>query len=183
MPCIRTRLLLCLFAFSVVGFTQEYPKAEVFAGYSYLNVDTNGLSPRQNANGWEAGLSGNFTRLFAAEFEGAGHYRTISGVAVHDYSYLAGPRLNIRPLFIHALIGGDHLNGSISGLSASQDSLAGAFGGGVQWKVSGNWSVRASTDYVFSRHNLLGGPSVTQNNFHAGAGIVYSFGGTKSAAR
>jgi hypothetical protein len=33
-------------------------------------------------------------------------------VDVHDYSYLAGPRVNFRPVFVHALIGGDHLTGS-----------------------------------------------------------------------
>jgi hypothetical protein len=41
--------------------------------------------------------------------------------------------------------------------------------------------VRASFDYVFTRHNILGGPSVTQNNYRAGAGIVYSFGGRRAA--
>jgi len=54
--------------------------------------------------------------------------------------------------------------------------MAGLVGGGVQLKISGPWSIRASADYVFTRHNIFGGPSVTQNNYRAGAGIVYSFG-------
>jgi membrane-associated protease RseP (regulator of RpoE activity) len=165
---------LCLIV-SSFAFGQD-SRADLFGGYSYLNIDTNGLtSSRQNANGWEASISGNFNKCFAAEADVAGYYKNYSGVSVTAYSYGAGPRFNFKPIFVHALIGGDHLTGSASGLSASQDSLAGAFGGGVQWKVSGPFSVRASADYVFTRHNILGGPSVTQNNVRASVGIVYSF--------
>ncbi len=164
-------------------FSQEFPKADVAGGYSYLNIDTNDLTSRQSANGWEAAVSGNFNRWFAVEFDVNGYYKTysiptIADVKVRDYSYLGGPRINFRPFFVHALLGGDHLSGSALGFSASQDGLAGAFGGGVQQKVSGPWGVRVSADYVFSRHNIFGGPSFTQNNFRAGVGIVYSFGST-----
>jgi hypothetical protein len=171
---------VCAFLFCVAAssfaFGQD-SRAELFGGYSYLNIDTNGLTAsRQNANGWEASVSGNFNKWFAAEADVAGYYKTYGGVSVTDYSYDAGPRINFKPVFVHALIGGDHLTGSASGVSESQDSLAGAFGGGVQWKVSGPFSVRASADYVFTRHNIVGGPSVTQNNVRASVGIVYSFG-------
>src|SRR5579863_8341480 len=182
--------LLCLIVPGLV-FGQD-SRADLFGGYSYVNIDTNGLSPRQSANGWEASISGNFNKWFAVEGEGSGYYKsysaTVSGVTanakVTDYSFAGGPRINLKPIFIHALFGGDHLNAtatatsggeSVSG-SGSQDGLAGLVGGGVQWRVSGPWSVRASADYVFTRHNIFGGPSVTQNNYRAGAGIVYSFG-------
>lgn len=102
-------------------------------------------------------------------------------VRVRDYSYLAGPRFNLRPLFVHALIGGDHLSGSGLGLSASQDGLAGAFGGGAEVPVGRLISFRASADYVFTRHNILGGPSVTQNNFRVSAGIVFRLGRLREA--
>jgi len=131
-------------------------------------------------NGWEAGVVGAFTGAFGVEFDVSGFYKTYNGdltgnnvpVKVTDYSYVAGPRFNIKPLFIHALLGRDHLSGEQSGSSESQDGLAGAFGGGVEQRVSGRWSVRLSADYVFTRHNIFGGPSYTQNNFRAGAGIV-----------
>jgi PDZ domain len=66
--------------------------------------------------------------------------------------------------------------------SGSQDSFAGAFGGGVEWKLYRSLWLRPSADYVFSKHNFaaaLGasGPSFTQNNFRVGIGLVYSFGG------
>src|SRR5713226_580496 len=171
---------------------QEVPRLEIFGGYSYLNADTNNLaSPsRQSANGWEASVSGNFNRWFAVEGSVAGYYKTYNvnldlispglgsfDVDVHDYSYLAGPRVNFKPIFVHALIGGDHLSGSALGFSASQDGFAAAFGGGVEWKVAPQWAIRGSGDYVLTRHNIFGPQSFTQNNFRASVGIVYLFGG------
>lgn len=81
------------------------------------------------------------------------------------------------------MFGGDHLTGSAQGYSASQDSMAGLAGGDMQWKVSGPWSVRASVDYACTRHNIFGGPSVTQNNYRASAGIVYSLGARRANER
>jgi len=157
---------------------------DLFGGYSYLNIDTNGLSSRQNANGWEASVSGNFNKWFAAEAAVSGYYKNYDvlgvNVAVQDYSYVAGPRVNFKPLFVHALIGGDHLSAGALGASASQDGLAGAFGGGLQWRFSRQLSFRTSADYVLSRHNILGGSSVTQNNFRVSVGIVYGFGTVKA---
>jgi Outer membrane protein beta-barrel domain/PDZ domain len=186
-----------LFLVSIVlacswALAQDFPRAEVYGGYSYLNIDTNNLSPRQSANGWEASVAGNFTKWFAAEADVSGYYKNYSvdltslglgtlNVKVTDYSYAGGPRINLRPAFIHALFGGDHLTGSALGFSRSQNGFAGLAGGGVQWKVSNHLSVRASADYVFTRHNIFGGSALTQDNFRAGVGLVYSFGRTGPA--
>lgn len=175
--------LLC-FVVSGLAFGQD-SKADLFGGYSYLSIDTNGLTTsRQNANGWETSISGNFNKWFAVEGAVSGYYKSYDvlgvNVNVQDYSYVAGPRLNFKPFFVHALLGGDHLSAGALGGTASQDGLAGAFGGGVQYRFSGPWSFRTSADYALSRHNILGGSSVTQNNFRISAGIVYSFGGAKN---
>ena len=172
-----------VFVFGLVfpAVSQNASKAEVFGGYSYVNVDTNGLTSRQSANGWEAGVVGSFNRWLGAEFEANAYYKTysvptVANVNVRDYSYLAGPRITFKSFFVHALVGGDHLSGSALGYAASQDGLGGAFGGGIDWKVSGPWSIRASVDYVFTRHNIFGGPSYTQDNYRTGVGIAYRFG-------
>ncbi len=70
----------------------------------------------------------------------------------------------------------DPNRGSALGFSKSQDGLAGAFGGGVEWSVSNRLAVRSSVDYAFTRHNIFGGPSYTQNNVRVGVGLVYTFG-------
>lgn len=188
-------LFLALCAVAQPGRAQDIPLAEVFGGYSYLNVDTNGLSSRQAANGWEAGITANVTRLFAVEAEVNGYYKSydfdflglveIPGagnlhVDVTDYSFMGGPRLNLRPVFVHALIGEDHLTGSARGVSASQDGLAGAFGGGIELRLTPHVSIRPSADYVFTRHNIFGGSAFTQNNFRVGVSIAFGFGGIRS---
>jgi hypothetical protein len=178
-------LVFCIFV-SGLASAQE-SRADLFAGYSYVNIDTNDISSRQSANGWEVAVSGNFNKWFAVEGDVSGYYKSYNvdltalnlgavSAKVTDYSFAGGPRINLKPIFIHALFGGDHLGASVPGFSTSQDGMAGLAGGGVQWKVSGPWSVRASVDYVFTRHNIFGGPSFTQNNYRASAGIVYSFG-------
>jgi len=181
---------VCLFLFiSAPLFAQESPQAEIHAGYSYLNIDTNGLSSRQSANGWEAGGSLGFNRWVGVEGSLAGYYKTYSfdlsqvapdigvvNVSVHDYSYLFGPRINFHPAFVHVLVGGDHLTGSALGFSASQDSLAVALGGGLELKVSPHWAIRGSGDYVLTRHNIFGNQlqTFTQNNFRASVGVAYT---------
>jgi hypothetical protein len=194
-------LLVC---FAIPAFAQQStPRAEVFGGYSYLDADTNNLVPRQGLNGWEVSFSGNVNRWFAVEAAGSGYYKsylipvppcvidsllecTLSA-RVSDYAFVAGPRLNYRPVFIHALFGVDRLTGSLSGLvgvlspiSASQDSFAGAIGGGVEQPIAHHLAIEASVDYAFSRHNIFGGPAVTQNNVRLAGGLVYRFGGLSS---
>ena len=170
---ITLALLAMLFCGSSL-WCQEVPKAEVFGGYSYVNFDTNGLTSRQSANGWEASVSGNFNTWFALEGGVSGYYKTYSDVNVHDFAFAGGPRINFRPIFVHALIGFDHLSANQD--LGSQNSFAGAFGGGVQWKVAPRWAVRASADYVLTRHNIFGGPAFTQNNYRVSGGIVFLLG-------
>jgi hypothetical protein len=163
-------------------WSQDVPRAEVFGGYSYLNVDTNNLTSRQSLNGWEASAAGNFNRWFAVEGDVSGYYKTYLGVNVSDYGFAGGPRFNFRPIFVHALVGGDHLTGSTFGFSGSQNSFAGVFGGGIQWNIARQWAVRGSGDYVLTRHNILGGSPFTQNNFRASVGIVFLLGGMSESS-
>ncbi len=173
------------------SFEPTIPAAEIFVGCSYLNFGTNGLTnSRQSAKGWEASVSGNFNQWFALELDISGYYKNYTyytGNAVglpniitisyyRDYSYLAGPRFNYGPVFAHALFGGDHLSGTALGTSVPQTGFAGALGGGIQFPKSGRFAVRVGADYAFSEHNILGGASVTQNNFRASAGIVFNLG-------
>ncbi len=157
------------------------PRVEVFGGYSYLNADMNDLYSRQSAHGWNASISANVNPWFAAEFDLAGYYKNVYGVSYQAYSYVAGPRINLRPVFIHALFGGDRASFGASGISIAQNSFAGVLGGGVQIPIGNGFAFRGSADYVFSRHNIYNIlnpslPSVTQNNFRISVGIVIPLG-------
>jgi hypothetical protein len=181
---------LATLLFLGIACGQEFQRFEVFGAYSYVNANTVGtVSNRQSANGWEASVSGNFNRHFAVGGDVSAYYQTYLvsdfqlpsfpslSVQFHDYSYMVGPRVNFRPVFVHALFGGDHLGGSFAGGSLSDNRFAAAFGGGVQWPLSSHWALRGSADYVLTRHSFFGEPSLRQNNFRAATGLVYSFGG------
>ncbi len=155
----------------------EIYRAEIFGGYSYLNVDTNGATSRQSLNGWESSATVNVNKLFGVEGDFSGYYKTNilgSGIGAHDYILAGGPRISFRPVFFHALVGMDHLTGSALGVSVSQNSFAALFGGGVELRIARGWAVRPSADYLLSRHGLSS--RVTQNSIRVGGGIVYSFG-------
>jgi hypothetical protein len=178
-------LFLCLC--SLTTFAQSDSRVDLFGGYSYLSADTNGLTSRQSANGFEASASVNLKKWIAAEGDVSGYFKTYNidltslglgtvDVGVHDWAFAGGPRFKYRPVFAHALIGVDRLTFSAEGVSVSQNAFAAAFGGGLQWKFTTHWGIRGSGDYVLTRHNIFGGDRFTQNNFRASVGLVYSFG-------
>jgi hypothetical protein len=74
------------------------------------------------------------------------------------------------------LIGGDELQGSAFGLTASQTSFAVALGGGFKARISGRWSFEPMFDYALTHHNIYSNMvRYQQNNFRVGAGIAYDF--------
>lgn len=187
--------LFALFVLVPLASAQDFPRAEVYGGYSYLNVDTNNITSRQSFNGWDASLSVNALKWIGGEGDFAGYYKklnvaTLPGIgsidlSTHGYAFLFGPKATYKMVFVHALFGVDRLSGSILGVSlGSQNSFSGAVGGGIEVPFSKHFAVRGAADYAFTRHNIFGGSRVTQNNVRASAGIVYrfGFGGTTSVA-
>jgi len=160
--------------------------AEVFAGYSYLNFDTQGLAGRLSLNGWEASAAFNLNRWIGAEADFSGHYKGdcggAAGLTCKDLSFMAGPRLTYRQnritAFAHGLFGGDNGTLAYSGVSVSDTPFCLAAGGGVDVAVANHISLRVlQADYLMTRHlNTAGVPH--QNNIRASAGIVFTFGGT-----
>lgn len=170
-------------ALAQAGRGSEFYRAELAGGYSFLSVDTNGATSRQNFNGWEASGMLNLHKWLGVEGDLSGYYKglgTVGGLDVnaHDYLFAGGPRINLRPLFFHALFGADHASTSTSGtgstVSVSQNAFAAVLGGGIEWKIARQWAFRPSLDYVITRH---GAPTAaTQNDLRFGVGIAYAFG-------
>ena len=84
-----------------------------FGGYSFMNAGTDALANRQNVGGFESSVAYNINHWLAAEGNADGYYKTITIIGVgtfgfNDYLIAAGPRLTVRKLFIHALVGMDH---------------------------------------------------------------------------
>lgn len=129
---------LCI-AFSSAARTQEYPKAEVFGGYSYGNFGpVIAGAGRTNLNGWNASVGVNLSRWFGLVSDFSGHYGSsratipflvppipcalpgcpILTVSENDkyHNFLFGPQFSMRTKkltpFVHALFGGARLNRS-----------------------------------------------------------------------
>ena len=168
---MRLMMFVLVFLFSTSFLiAQDRPKVEIFGGYSYLHGFSSGSS---GINGAEGAASWNFNDRFAADFDVSGYHESAGGATGNSYFYLAGPRLNFGPLFVHGLVGGAHSNASALGISASGSSLGAALGGGFQWKIGKNISFRTGADYVLTNYG-----STTQNSARVSVGLVFGFGGS-----
>ncbi len=188
------RLLLTALSTVVLAsslWCQNVPKAEIFAGYSYLNFDTKGYTGRLNLNGWEASAAFNMNRWIGAEADFSGHYKGdcggAPGLTCKDLSFMGGPRFTYRQkritAFAHALFGGDNGTLAYSGVSLSDTPFSLAAGGGIDVAVTNHISLRVGqVDYFMTRHlNPEGVPH--QNSIRASAGLVFTFGGMGASPR
>jgi opacity protein-like surface antigen len=166
--------------FSPLGYGENIPRLETYFGYSFMNAGTSGLSSRQNVSGLEASAAVHLNRWLAGEASLGAYYKTLQIINVgtfgfHDFLVMGGPRVNFHKAFFHALVGMDHLAGStnfyaVNG-TATDNALAAAVGGGVQWNVTRQFAVRAASDYVMSRFEGL-----SQNNIRVTLGLVFQLG-------
>jgi hypothetical protein len=197
--------LLFLFFSSVIR-AQETPRYEVFVGPSYSRED---LTDTKfiNGLGWHASLDGTANSWVSAVFDFSGYYGSpnvqLAGLPTaipinsSTYLYLFGPRFTYRRWerlapFAEGLAGVSEFKFTASSVgltnAVSSTSFAAAFGGGVDYKVSGWLAIRLiEADYVVTRSReinidpttgLVGfsGQRRTQNNARASAGIVIRFG-------
>ena len=128
---------VCL-ALGIAAHAQEFPKAEVFGGYSYGNFGPTAFGAgRTNVNGWNASLGVNVNHWFGLVSDFGGHYGSFSatlpspiiiptcvplGCSIQTsetdkfHSFLFGPQFSFRTKkltpFVHALFGGSRLNRS-----------------------------------------------------------------------
>ena len=114
-------------------------------------------------NSWFA-LEGNLVTAFGPPlvqnehvkyFEGAGGIR------------IGGRRAQFEP-WVHALVGGAHMQPQTA--AGSRSALSATGGGGLDFRVNSRLSLRAEIDYIYSQFY-----GQTQNNFQATAGVVFHF--------
>jgi hypothetical protein len=191
---LMRKTLLCscfllLLAPAAAMAQQDYPRGEVFFGYSYFRANPEG----QNLNGWNASVAGNITSWFGVEGDFAGHYGTlkdqfgfiIQGIQINQYTFMGGPKLSLRggrvAPFVHALIGGARAGTDEFGLKSSGFALAAAVGGGIDIGLNKSFAVRAvQADYLMTRFKSFPefrnfSVDERQNNFRFSTGIVVRF--------
>jgi hypothetical protein len=163
---------------------QEFPKVEVFGGYSYLK-----LSPEEDTlNGWNASVTGNITRWFGVEGDFSGHYgnpklngQAIPGFSIDSHTFMGGPKITARishfAPFAHFLIGVNRAAVKFNGSVVSDIALAAAVGGGLDINISNHFAIRAfQADYLMTRFDTGSIAADRENNFRVSAGIVFKFG-------
>lgn len=139
---------------------EDFPRAEVFAGYSYASLDRGERFDRLNLNGWAASVNGNLNRHLGLTGDFAGHY----GSNFHVHEFLFGPTVSLRTRnvtgFGRVLVGSARLTRpdlvltDLSGTSSlvagrSTTKLAMGVGGGVDFNVSRNFAIRGiEVDYL-----------------------------------
>jgi hypothetical protein len=110
--------ILCLCC--TCALSQDFPKAEIFAGYSYANMPI--LAERSSANGWGASATVNIYRWFGLTSDFNGLYglkgsETLGVVPIpiteqikeNFHSFMFGPQVSYRMArivpFAHLLVG------------------------------------------------------------------------------
>jgi opacity protein-like surface antigen len=168
---------------------QEYPKAEVFGGYSFFRANPDDM----NLNGWNASVTGNLSSWFGVEGDVSGHYGSprvfgigVPFVDVSSHTFMAGPRVSYRTNsvtpFAHILIGGARASTGAFGITVSDSALATAVGGGVDINLSKRFAIRAfQADYIMTRFKtgsqlFFSGFDERQNNFRLSTGFVIKLG-------
>jgi hypothetical protein len=162
-------LLTALLAVPAMG-QDEYPKAEVFGGFSYLNADL--YVERLNAMGWQASVAGNFHKNIGIVADFGGQYKSIGGVTGSTYEFMFGPQFNSRTekanVFFHGLFGG----ASARAGGESVNGLGLGVGGGVDVKISDRLAFRVfQVDYIPTHIE-----GAWQGSFRLGVGIVFTSG-------
>jgi opacity protein-like surface antigen len=187
---LLTVLLLPLMA----SAQEEAPKAEIFGGYSFLQIRPGNGADNITGHGFGLSVAGNITRNFGIVGEFSRYSKTDAlGDVLNDPSlnlinvdasvitYLFGPRVTVRTgkaePFFHGLIGAARgsFEASTIGLTQSGSGTAFTFalGGGVDIKVNKNFAVRiAQLDYLRARIDDDQG----LNNLRYSAGVVIRLG-------
>ncbi len=151
---------------------QDYPKAEIFGGISYANVDDPIDNERETFFGFQTSVAGNFNKSFGIVGDFGGHYRS-PDVGSTAYEFMVGPRFTSRgdtaTGFVHAMFGGVKFDGNVN----SDTGFAMAFGGGVDVNVTKRFAFRViQFDYVPT--HLFDN---WEHNIRLGIGVVFKFGG------
>jgi hypothetical protein len=191
---LATLIIICCATLATAQTADEYPKNEVFVGYSYNNVDINSLTinpGRTGLNGLNIAYTRNLNKKLGVTIDFSGHIKresfTNGTVEVQhnreQYNLLGGLQFKARNQtrvtpFAHALFGGGLFRGFSAILSPASNtyffddarSFAMVFGGGLDIRASKRITIRAlQADY---NPTFFG--QGRQNNFRLSFGVVFT---------
>jgi opacity protein-like surface antigen len=194
----RKHILLAIFlaAVSTLGSApsaraQDAPKWEIFGGYTYVRSNIIVSGTPFNLNGGSGSVAYNLTNWFGLVGDiGVTHQGAVAGkpFSLTITTYEFGPRVSWRnhthlTPFTQILFGGGHAGGTLyttslgTGLAplGTSNDFNFSVGGGVDWKVAHNFSIRlAQAEYLHTQ--FLNGNNNSQSNFRLSTGVIFSFG-------
>ena len=167
----------------------SYPKAEIFGGYSYLNVegDDSIAVDRQHLHGVGFSLAGNLSKKIGLTGDFSYNVKNnievgAFGVDLNAFYFLFGPRFSWRgekaTVFGHGLVGGVRSKTHLKGFGAERETdFAMGFGGGVDVRVNKTIAIRVfQGDYLPTRLDDVFGGKTWAHHFRAQAGVVITLG-------
>ena len=160
-------------------------KYEVYAGYGYTSLNQVNQS-RYGLQGVNLSVTRDWGKYFGVTADGAYYgYATGSGNPGTPSvdTVLFGPVLHANlyertGVFVHVLLGGEHTGGESM---TPNISFAAGVGGGMEYKLSPHFAVRASGDYIGASFSVRGNSSGLGYSPHrtfdprATVGVVYKF--------
>ena len=159
---------------SSLSAQDDFPRAEVFGGFSLLNMDMEEvLNVPHSLYGVQAGIAFNLDEYFGVEADFGGQFKSEEDLKIHIFEYMFGPRVALRQekttLFLHVLWGGINVGGG--GYSHSGFTIE--FGGGLDLNMNDRFALRvAQVDWIWSRFVENVGYQWYKDNFRFGFGIV-----------
>ena len=180
-------LLLGLLGVSQLTNAQESSKFELYGGFSYVHFNVNanlpGVAPSATYNAYGGGgkleYNANHWLGGVVDLAGYGAFATSNGELIGGaFTYLLGPRVNFRhgkvTPFAQSLFGGIRTTDGI-GQSGPENNFAMTAGGGIDFKVSKQVSIRpVQVEYLMTR--LPNGLNNREDNLRIGAGISLHIG-------
>ncbi len=169
--------------FTAVGYAQDVPKAEVFAGFQYARLnDLTAVNTGLDTRGFTVEGTYNVNKVLGVVADFGASYSTRQ---TNLYSYMFGPRLNLRTdsrvtPFAHALFGGAHASkvpNNTPGTFKSASGFAMALGGGVDVKLTNRVSLRPiQGEYYYTRIGVNNLQRDSQSHLRLSFGVNFTFG-------
>ena len=186
----RTAGVLAFWAMAAIAANAQEsaptPVAEVGMNFSSTTFYPSGGAPSFTAQGGSGALVYNFNKTLGVVADlGAYHNGSDVNFSPTAFSYLFGPRLNLRKQkvtpYVQALFGGVRVTSNLldpdTGVSVPQSAFAAAFGGGMDVRLSDHIYLKPfQVEYMMTRVPNLWSPDNMQNNLRYSAGIVFRIG-------
>lgn len=173
---------------AVPSRAQEFPRVEVFGGYSYTNNEVLLQNERSDLHGFNINAAYNFNEHFGVVFDFAGHFGdenipnpsangpSFLDIGVDNYTYMGGPRYTYRKFerftpFAHALFGVQNTRW----IGASETNFAYAVGGGLDVNINKHFAIRLVQAEFLGVNFDDSVDFGNTTNFRYSSGIVFKF--------